>query len=172
MAITVGTDTYITVAEADTYIASWYISTDTQRVAWTALATADKEVLLRNATEALEQLKFIGAKYDSAQTLSFPRGYYQGQEYYRLYDDYVSDGTVPDEIKNAQAEEAIELASPTASTDAAEIRNGYVKSYSIGKLSETYRLSDPTGNGLLTIIKSLKAQRILLRYLSGGFEIV
>lgn len=51
MALTLNEDTYATVETADTYISSYYPSTNTKRVAWEALAEEDKEVFLRNAMQ-------------------------------------------------------------------------------------------------------------------------
>jgi hypothetical protein len=50
VSIVVGTDSYVTVIEADTYISLHYLSTNAQRQAWEELITEDKEIILRKAT--------------------------------------------------------------------------------------------------------------------------
>ena len=63
MTITVGVDTYVTVAEADTYL----------RGAWSAFDTADKESALVEAARSMETLTWKGSKTSEAQALAWPR---------------------------------------------------------------------------------------------------
>ena len=44
MTITVGTDTYISIADADTFVAANYLTTEAKYIAWDALADAAKEI--------------------------------------------------------------------------------------------------------------------------------
>jgi hypothetical protein len=181
MALVVGTDSYVTIEEANTYIANHYVSTNAQRIAWVALSDADKEIYLRNSIVELERLQYRGQRYQWAtvQPLAFPRVYI-GQEIERLFSDnyyYHNNNflinqttpTVPNEIKNAQIEEALELASPTTDSEIAETYSGNIKSYSIGHLSETYATGDR--NSLQSIIKSSKAQQLLRKYTNGGYHV-
>jgi hypothetical protein len=191
MTITVGTDTYATVAEADAYLANFYVSTDVQLVAWDALSDGDKEIYLRNATRSLERLFFIGRKYADNQTLSFPREVPQpfpnrrwegneitvrltlGEEYDPSYSPYyLGNGNIPDAIKYAQIEEALELASPSAATTKQQKMSGHIKSASIGHFSESYITRNSAGNTPQTVLRSVKAQEYIQPFVNGGFRVV
>lgn len=199
MTITVGTDTYITILEADAYLESTRLSADTQLVAWLALSDGDKEIMLRNAAYAIERIKFPGKKNDSDQTLSFPRdvpgvtplrrnpgattGTYYDEILYSLLPTYVYDpssinvwvinDSVPDEIKRAQAEEALELASPSDDTAIYEATRGAVKSYRIGALSETFKDAPArTANNPMTVLKSTKAQEFVSVFFGGMYRVI
>jgi hypothetical protein len=74
MAITVGTDTYISLADARAYTAENGL---------TALPTvdADAETLLKRSTKALDQIygaKYLGMKETIQQSLAWPRLFLQG----------------------------------------------------------------------------------------------
>jgi hypothetical protein len=86
MAITVGTDSYITVAEADTIMGNVLDNT-----LWVAAINDTKERALKMACRHMENLNYVGFKYDLEQKLQFPR-IYQGVSL-----------SVPDEIKIGQA---------------------------------------------------------------------
>jgi hypothetical protein len=158
MPLTVNGNTYITVAEADTYVSSSLLAADTQRTAWEALSTADKELYLKRAAQEIESLKFVGIKYDEDQKMAFPRKYI-------LHEDE----EVPQAVKDAQALEALELASPTSDTDMAGAYAGNVRSYGLGSISENYKTAD--SYGVKSVVKSVRAQRLLQLYLGGGYRV-
>lgn len=180
MAITVGTDTYVTVAEADTYIAEHYMSTDFQRIEWETLDDVNKEIVLRNATPSIGNIKLNGRKKDSDQVLSFPRcyknAYYLPISWYETKDiDGYSmhcEVDVPDNIKYAQVAEAIELCKATKDSSDYMALNGAVKSYSITGLSETYKDIPNGASGTpSTELRSKKAQKLLQDYVGGGYHV-
>jgi hypothetical protein len=90
---------YVSVADADTYIAN-YVRSDT---AWTGLADADKQDVLVEATQSVELLyggRFIGSKYTEAQALAFPRSGV-------VLDGFsISTDIIPDNVQNAVIEMA------------------------------------------------------------------
>src|SRR6266542_3080243 len=91
MALTVGTDSYVTLTEAAEYFG--------RRLRSTAFDGADEttqEKALKHATLLLEAQPWAGDKTDADQTLAFPRD----------SDD------VPQAIKDAQCELALELLTP------------------------------------------------------------
>jgi len=177
MTITVGTDTYITVAEADTYVSENYLSTDDQREYWKGLVDGDKEILLRQATNAIERVKFPGIKQDLDQVLSFPRyataptPKRRDPGYVYLYDEWLNDTDVPDNVKDAEIEEALEIGSPTSDSKRFDIENSAVKSYKIGNLSETFNVGFTGTNSMRNIIKSRKAQQLLGLSAQGSFNV-
>jgi hypothetical protein len=97
MAITVGTDSYVTVAEADTYFGNRPFST-----AWIGEDDV-KEDALKYATKLMELRNYKGGRYVSTQTLSFPRS--------GLYIDSVAvdSDTVHQNVKDAQCEIALQV---------------------------------------------------------------
>jgi len=69
MTITVGTDTYVTVLEADDYFSVRYGYEN-----WALLDEPTKEKALVSATQQLDlQCRWYGEKSDSSQALAFPR---------------------------------------------------------------------------------------------------
>ena len=158
MPFLINENTYITAAEADTYVSENLLAADSQRTAWEALSIADKELYLKRAAEEIESLKFVGIKYDEDQKMAFPRKYI-------LHEDE----EVPQQIKDAQALEALELASPSSDTDMAEAYAGNVRSYALGAISENYKTADSCG--VKSVIKSVRAQRLLQPYLGGGYRV-
>ena len=88
LAITVGTDTYITLADADTYISNNYVTTSTEYITWDALTDANKEIYLKNATKKIDRGIYRGIKAVSTQTLEFPRAlktFYRREDYPNLW---------------------------------------------------------------------------------------
>lgn len=146
---------YVTAAEADTYVASHYISSDAARTRWEALSDGDKNVYLLQSVEALNQLPFHGKPYDITQENAFPRYPYD---------------TVPNEVKYAQIENAVKLSDATSADDSVlyeKLMLYGIKSYSIGNLSETL-------GGVGTVypgVVSFKALKLLQKYLTGGYRI-
>ena len=141
MALVVGETTYISIADASTYFTANYLSTDAKLIAWNALSSPDKEVLLRKAAKILDQQRLIGIKYIPTQPMEFPRAIYSDSwKYafntipYTLYGDYyIVEAT--DGVKFAQCEIAIDAMSPSKRT---ELQREGVKSFSLGSLSESY----------------------------------
>jgi len=174
MTITVGTDTYISVADATTYIGLNYLATDAKHIAWTALDTAGKELVLRRATVSIEAIPVPGIKYDIDQALNFPREPSalfprRRNDYLYYYGDF---GDVPQAVMDAQVEEALESASPSADSKAFDAANSGLKSFRIGKLSETYKDAAASKHaGTAVYLKSVRAQTLMSRYVAGSFRV-
>ena len=175
MGLTVGVNTYVTIDEADAYIAECYLLADEQRKAWEA-AGGDKEVALRRACAALDSLTYQGVKFAFPQPLAFPR--YFGENYAMIdgvlyapeVDRYPELREVPKAIKAAQIEEALEMVSPTVATENKDIRNNPVQSYSIGHLSETFETA--LAGSLQSALASVRAQALIRPYIGGGYEVL
>ena len=107
----VGENSYLTIEDADQYIAEYYKEYDDLRVIWSVLTVEEKEVYLKNSLAEIERLPFIGEKYLFTQKLQFPRQLYPvtsgcPPSYLAIY---LGTGTIPEEIKGAQAENALGL---------------------------------------------------------------
>lgn len=153
---------YVTLTEANTYIAEHYLSTDKLRVLWNALSNNDKSALLRKAFQLIEMLPFTGRKYSFNQTTAWPRCPW-GEE-------------VPNDIKYAQIEQGLTGADTSTDEEAkqyAKMWSWGVSSYSIGNLSE--RLSEGGYNpygAQATGITSTAAQKLLQKYMQGSYRIL
>lgn len=121
MALIVGTNTYLTLEEANTYFESRLYNT-----AWLNASADDKEKALIMATQKIDNLDnsgfgFIDSKYDISQKLEFPR----------------TDGIVPEKVKKAACEEALAILSRGNSKRTQLIEQG-VTSFSLGDMSESF----------------------------------
>jgi len=173
MALIVGTDTYISRTDCDTYLTNQYVSTDAKLTAWNALSDGDCDVYLRQAAAIIDAQPLQGFKALTTQTMEFPRILYTDANYLlnsnvRVLDEggFYTQPAVPATVKNAQCELALELAQGTTSqaSQRAELQRQGVRSYSIGKLSETL-----TGGS--ADIVSYKARQFLQPFTGGGFRI-
>ena len=170
MAITVDTDTYISLADAETYTAENYLYTDRKRVEWNKLLDNEKEILLRRAAKVIDRQPLIGIKAVSTQDMEFPRAIHTDYKRRDLpilnthfYSDWYIQTETPDAVKHAQVEIAL-----TATQDApkrVELQRQGVKSFSLGKLSESY------GSGSNNAIVSHEARELLKPYLAGSVSI-
>lgn len=99
MTITVGTNSYITVANANTYFASSLSNDD-----WSALDDDTKERALITATRMIDRQIWSGAKTSDAQALQWPR-----TGVIDSYGNDVSSGSVPQAIIDATCELALAI---------------------------------------------------------------
>lgn len=155
--ITVGIDTYTTVAEADAYF-----TTTLKNSAWTALDNAVKEICLKTACRKMETLKYIGIKAVSTQPLEFPRVYTDS-----LYNsDYIfnpsADGT-PQDVKDAQSELALWLYQ-NQNNQALNAQEMGIKSMSLG--GESYSFGGTAGNIICT-----DCNDYLNKWIRKGFKV-
>ena len=169
MALTVDTDTYITRDDAFEYISDNYPSTDPKRTAWENITQEDQDTYLRRAAKVLDRQPYVGFKAVSTQTMEFPRAIYtDARQYGELVDDFIHrDGwyiqqTVPDNVKFAQVEIALDLANGISKR--VELQRQGVKGFSIGKLSESFTEGKP--NAL-----PYEARELLKEYTAGGARI-
>lgn len=166
--LTVGTDTYISQADATAYVIAHYVSTDPRAIAWAALSSDNKDAHLRKAAQTVDRQPVVGIKALSTQTMQFPRaiftntGAYQLTASHSLGSGWYIQPEVPADVKAAQVEIALEL-SVGISTRTDLQRQG-VKSFSLGKLSENY------GSGKANALP-YEARELMAAYLLGGAAI-
>ena len=147
---------YVTLEEANEYIKTHYLSTDSLRVLWEGLTDNDRTVLLNKSFQGIELLPFTGRKAQLSQSKAFPRWPYE---------------EVPSAVKFAQIEEAVAMSDASAEEDFrhySTLRSNGVSSYTIGNLSES--LSASTGTGHATVFRSALAERLLRPFLGGGYR--
>lgn len=149
---------YVSLDEANAYITQNFVTTDPIRLNWEDLSDADKSALLSRSWKAVDTLPFPGRKTSEDQPTAFPR--------------YPSE-VVPQAIKDAQVENAVEIHNASLSTEVDTYKHMWqwgIKSYSIGSLSETF--AETAGTNILATdygVLSLTAQRLLRPFLGGGF---
>lgn len=154
---------YVTIAEADDYIRTHYLSNDPIRLSWMDLSDADKEVILTVSADAIDSLPWPGRKASPDQERAFPR---------------YPDTKVPLPIIDALIENAAASNDSSSSEEALMYQRMWsfgISSYRIGNLSET--VGTAGGNAGLNVtmvqngIVSTKAQSLLKPLLGGAFRI-
>jgi hypothetical protein len=144
-------DAYVTLAEADTYF-----DDDPRATAFLVLSTELRTWYLNRATQIIDSLPLRGTKYDIYQDFEFPRiidGVIVG--------DADFDTVVPDNVKKACMEEALEIYLQGTSGSRKTLQEQGVQSFSIGgKLSETFVV----GSGQSTLL-SATAKRLMRPYI-------
>lgn len=155
MAITVPDDSYVSVADADTF---WSARNNSD---WSSASTADKEKALRFATE------YIDGKYAGRWIGEHPGSNSQIRAWPRN-NAYDMEGRVwtgiPQMLKDATARLALDLLS--AFPEEAESRGGGVKREQVGPLEVEYFDSAPAGTTypyLDTLLYALVKRRRLKR---------
>ena len=161
--LTTATNTYVTLAQAETFFNERLNASD-----WTDAAEIDKARALIQATHNLERLAYIGRQYVSTQTLKWPRSDLYATRAAVIvggsYEYDISGGSVPQAVKDAQCEEAISLLGQSGSTRA-DLQAQGVTSYTIGGLSETF-----SGTGSRRFV-SPEAAALLAGYIAGAVPI-
>lgn len=166
--ITVGSNSYISLADAKTY-ASTRLYVDS----WTADTDDNKSIALIMATQKIDRQRLRGEKAVYSQTLAFPRAFYLGNRYSRTIgltiDNVRGEGwyvetAVSQAVKNAVCEEAFAILKSGASANKRRgLQSQGVTSFSLGSLSETYASGSSVSEKLL----SLEARQLLAKYFAG-----
>jgi hypothetical protein len=175
MAITVGTDTYLSLTDATAYVAANYVTTSTKYIAWTALSDGNKEICLKKACKKIDRQILQGVKSLTTQTLEFPRALYTDYSSLtfpnlniRAYDNWVIETAVHQNVKDAQVEEALSILTFGENANKrVDLQNQGVKSIKLGNLSETYNGKVTSGTKLL----SVEALELLRYWLNGSVVI-
>ena len=141
---------YATVRKSDAIINALLTFSAPERLAWEQLAHNDKNVLLRQAMQRIESLKYAGRTAENYQERAFPR---EGQK------------DIPRVVCAALALDAAHLAWLATDKEAAQrkqLQAQGVKSFSIGKLSESYADTKKVD------VVCKEAMQLLQPYLLGG----
>jgi len=168
MALTVGTNTYISKTDADVYLTNAYMSSDVKLIAWQALYITDAEVCLKKAAQIIDRQPLMGFKVDSNQTMAFPRVIYTTYNWHnddpikRYGNGWYEQTETPDVVKYAQCEIAIELAQGT--NERQELQKAGVSSFRAGNLSESY-------DGAINNVVSNEAKMLLQSFIGGSYLI-
>ena len=147
------------------------------RPAAIALAAADSTTqtwYLQKATTAIDNMPFKGTTYNYLDRTS-PSSDEQDRQFPRIingvacdWDDSTSEAVVPELVKQACVEEAIglyEFYTSSADQKRAKMQRQGVSSFSIGDLSESYRVG---ASRKLKGLKSESAYDLLKEYIAGA----
>lgn len=146
MALSVGTNSYGTVDEANAYF-----DDSLRQVSWAQFSSAVKQQALIEATRYLERMSWNGTKAGgSAQVLSWPRTGTVDKE-----GDVVSSASVPSDIKAAQFEIALRLALDPDTLDSIDDQTGTnIKQVIAGDVQVMF-FRPVTGSKLFSWVKQL-----------------
>lgn len=151
MALSVGTNTWVTLSELNSYLA-----TSVRGMGFSASTDAVKEAVLVTAYRALNRKVWKG---EATTSSAFPRTGLVDK-----YGDEVSSATVPQDIKDAQCELAIELLLSAALEGAGPGGpNANIKSLQAGSASVSYF----SPSGAYTSIFPPNVMELIAPYLSG-----
>lgn len=130
MALTVGIDSYVSVANADAYFVGRYGAD-----VWTAAITADKEAALKTATLRIDSMGLLGKKKVAEQVLEFPRCY---SAFVDNEATEVCDSDVLPNVLRACYEEALAVLEGKTVSKRIRLQEEGVKSFRAGNTAEVY----------------------------------
>ena len=169
--LTVGTNTYISAVDAETYF-------DTRLFAdvWTAASADDKARAVIMATKKIDRLTLEGAKKTTTQGLEFPRCYsydtrnLPGDSGFASFPDdgWYCEQDVPQAVLDAVCEEALALLASGNDPRRVMQRAG-VKSFTLGSLSESFY--DNAGTTKAAALISQEAKELMKPFIAGAVRI-
>lgn len=145
--LTIGTDSYITISEADKYL-KCVDGSD----AWFNLDDDKKEFNLRRAAWNIDALPLNSYKSSIYQDMQFPRGL---------------EKEIPEQVKLAQALEALAL-SDVQSAQRRQLKADGITSVTLGSASESY--SGNSSRADISLISG-EAYKLLRRWIKGSVVI-
>jgi hypothetical protein len=178
LTVTVGTNSYVTLDEADAYMAN-----RVGMAAWDDANAYERSAALLMAARRVDSLRFRGIKYDEEQTMQFPRVMWgQGQTRYSEEHErysamsnvagWIGDDVVPQAVKDAQCEEALAIvATADEDVDRISMQAQGVTAVRIGEFSESYGNVSGSSLSSSAIIRSSDALSFLKPWLAGTVRI-
>jgi hypothetical protein len=146
---------YATVEYADVYFDSVLFPEP-----WTTTDAETKAKALRMASKKIDSLVLIGRRVSPDQGQEFPRSIYNSGS-----GCWVDESEVAECVKEATCEEALSLLRGGQNAgQRADLQRQGVKSFTLGKLSETYK--DEVVQ--TSVMQSAAARNLLLRYTGGS----
>ena len=159
MALIVGTNTYLTVREADKLVESYFMENEDVRTEYENLSDEDKSALLYRGCMDMQKLLYRGYKKDKLQKLAFPRVSRGG---------YESDESL---VKLAQLLNSIsfmELDSNQLTQKTSEMRKAGIKNFTLGSFNIGIDGGSGTGSQRSN---SGAVEQLLTMWLVGGVSI-
>jgi len=159
MALVLNTNSYVTVADADTYF-----DTRIDTAQWVVLGDTIKEQALVTATQLVDDNAWIGSAVSPSQALAWPRKAATYPDDRLGYQITIPEDEIPERVKVAVFEQALHLVN---NEDLLTETTQTFESISVGSIS----LSDSNGDVTRTSIRPslvMKPIRPLIRRGSGG----
>ncbi len=148
-------NSYVSVAEADAYFDLRLYATS-----WTGVSSNDtKARALISATRRVDQVAFDGYRASAAQALQWPRT--ESYDYER--EEYLLDNTVPQRIKDAVCELALNMLTAAADPSATDALSKFSALSLPGGLSLTLRDGSTANDSLPPVVL-----RLLTPFMSGN----
>lgn len=160
MALVLNTNSYVTVAEADTYFETRIDSAE-----WVTSSDEIKEQALVTATKLVDDHAWIGSAVSSSQALAWPRKnaiYYDNRLGMQIT---IGNAIVPNQVKNAVFEQALHLVD---NEDLLAGKTQTFESISVGTISLTDSNSDVTRTSIKPAIVMDNIRPLIIRGLAGG----
>lgn len=152
MKLVVGTNSYVTVSEADKLIENYLTSNDPLLTKYNNLDDEDKSIILYKSCVDMQKLKYRGLKSDKSQKLAFPRVNRLG---------YASDD---DMVKLAQVVNSLSFIDSTSTTSQInEMALNGVSNFRLGSFSISLG-----GSASSSKSTSGKVETLLAEWLTGG----
>lgn len=165
-------NSFVSVAEADAYLEARLNSS-----AWTG--TEPKKIAVIEATRELTRLMWVGSRTDTTQALSWPRTYAIDPDVPApsllgdIAELYFDDDVIPQRVKDATCELALEFLKAGTSDLAAQDAKQNVIQKTIGPISTTYSEPYQRARGLARFPRVLELIAPLLDpTATGGLEMV
>ena len=181
--LTVGVDSYISLADADEYTRSMYTEGDKLYDSWFGLSDEAKEAWLRRSTKALDRLKYQGEKRNYSQKLQFPRSYrnytggfgwawavstYYDNQHIAVSDIGFNDGGMA-EIAEATIENALYgTVLDKSAIEVTRMNIAGLTSRKGGDISETYDRGKANSSNVMKDIFTDKVYTILVQWVIGS----
>jgi hypothetical protein len=159
--LVVGTNTYISLADAETYF------TDRLNITtWSAATDANKNKALLMACKIIDDQRYMGQPFNYLQSMAFPRYGLKTRQ-----NQPIPTLATPDDVKWAQCEQALFILDQSGNEDATSerrqlIREGVIE-MRIGDYSETYK---DNKSGAVSYSLCPMAKERLLPYLQVAFN--
>lgn len=180
MALIVGTDSYVTLEEADVLVADNHLSTSDIRIKWDTLSISDKEIMLRTSCRDINNLKFdgrrerVGQKLEFPRILTYPTGYGYRMFIGQLGDNGLIDGDYSNDgglsfVKKAQVENAVyhSYLDDTVNKQVGINIKG-ITSKKAGPISESYNINNRYNKDALRGIYTDKVYSLLNPWLNDS----
>ena len=173
--VTVGSNSYIAVADCTTYLANQLYT-----AAYTAASADEKSQAVIMATRKIDRLLLKGRKYVDTQSLAFPRCYtVDPRSAYAYYDNspltwgngWYCETTVPQAVIDATCEEALAILTNGDPADRLKMQRQGVTSFTLGNLSETYGTTNGTAATATKGLLSPEAADLLRPFRGGAVSI-
>lgn len=167
-------NSFIALDAAETYMASRLNAT-----LWDAASTDTKNRALVEATRELSLLKYVGSRTTTTQALSWPRQYARNpdlpalvsvQDLSQLYFD---DDIVPQRVKDATCELALEFVKAGTTDVASRDPNANIQQKTIDVISTTFFASEKQPKGLNRFPSVMRfVAELLDEESSGGIQMI